>query len=142
MTVDNTIRAAYDHIRRLGRSRPDRPGHDRPANDPPAARQETRLAALTARQRRRAAGMPGAWSRFLLAHARWILAVTLVSVGGAAALAHSQTPLYTSQAQVFVGFPATETGGTLQAPDMATEKGIVASARAQPGGPRPACPVG
>jgi capsular exopolysaccharide synthesis family protein len=62
----------------------------------------------------------------VVAHARWIVLVTFAAVGSAALLAHSQTPTYTSQAVVYVKFSAAE-GGTLQAPDMATEKGIVSS---------------
>jgi succinoglycan biosynthesis transport protein ExoP len=91
-----------------------------------AYRQGTRLAALTARQLRRAPGVPGSWTRFLIAHARWIAAVTLVVVAGAGALAHSQTPQYRSEADVVVEPPAA-LATTLQAPDMATEKGIVSS---------------
>jgi capsular exopolysaccharide synthesis family protein len=70
--------------------------------------------------------VPGSWARFVIAHARWILLVTCAAVGGAALLAHSQTPRYTSETEVYVGFSAAE-GGTLQAPDMATEKGVVSS---------------
>jgi capsular exopolysaccharide synthesis family protein len=81
---------------------------------------------LTARQLRRAPGVPGSWSRFVVAHARWIVLVTFAVVGGAGLLVHSQTPAYTSESVVYVGFSAAE-GGTLQAPDMATEKGIVSS---------------
>ncbi len=84
------------------------------------------LAGLTARQLRRAPGVPGSWSRFVVAHARWIVLVTFAVVGGAGLLVHSQTPTYTSGSVVYVGFSAAE-GGTLQAPDMATEKGIVSS---------------
>jgi succinoglycan biosynthesis transport protein ExoP len=84
------------------------------------------LAGLTARQLRRAPGVPGSWSRFVVAHARWIVLVTFAVVGGAGLLVHSQTPTYTSESVVYVGFSAVE-GGTLQAPDMATEKGIVSS---------------
>jgi len=84
------------------------------------------LAGLTARQLRRAPGVPGSWSRFVVAHARWIVLVTFAVVGGAGLLVHSQTPSYTSESVVYVGFSAVE-GGTLQAPDMATEKGIVSS---------------
>jgi succinoglycan biosynthesis transport protein ExoP len=84
------------------------------------------LAGLTVRQLRRAPGVPGSWSRFVAAHARWIVAVTIAVVGGALLLAHSQTPTYISKADVYVRFSAAE-GGTLQAPDMATEKAIVSS---------------
>lgn len=92
----------------------------------PSRRQGTRLAALTARQFRRAPDVPGSWARFVVAHARWIALVTLVVAGGAGALAHAQTPQYKSEADVVVEPPAAQ-GTTLQAPDMATEKGIVAS---------------
>lgn len=109
MTSDNTIHETADRIRS------------------PAGRQQARLARLTARQFRRAPGVPGAWSRFLLAHAVWILVVTLAVAGGAAAFAHSQTTTYTSKSEVYVGFSAAEASGTLQAPDMATEKGVASS---------------
>ena len=92
----------------------------------PSGRSGRRLAGVTARQFRRAPGVPGSWSRFLIAHARWILAITFIAVAGAALLARSQTPLYTSAAEVSVFFTAAE-GGALQAPDMATEKGIASS---------------
>lgn len=113
MTSDNTIRAAR--------------GRKRSPEPEAAARREARLAKMTARQFRRAPGVPGSWSRFLLAHIRWVLVVTLAVAGGAAALAHAQTPTYTSQAEVYVGFSAAEGSGTLQAPDMATEKGVASS---------------
>ena len=103
MTSDNTIYGANNNTR------------------------ETRLAKLTARQLRRAPGAPGSWSRFLRAHARWILVITLAACAGAAVLAHSQKPAYISHAEVYVGFSAAEAAGTLQAPDMATEKGVVSS---------------
>jgi polysaccharide biosynthesis transport protein len=92
----------------------------------PSGRSGRRLAGLTARQFRRAPGVPGSWSRFVIAHARWILVITFIAMAGAALLARSQTPLYTSEAVVYVGFTAAE-GGSLQAPDMATEKGIAES---------------
>lgn len=92
----------------------------------PATDRATQVARLTARQARSGSGAPGSWSRFLAAHARWIVVFTLAVVGGAATLAHAQTALYTSEAVVEVGFPAAE-AGALQAPDMATEKSIVSS---------------
>ena len=91
-----------------------------------SGRSGRRLAGVSAGQFRRAPGVPGSWSRFVMAHARWILAITFIAVAGAAFLAHSQTPLYTSEAEVSVYFTAAE-GGALQAPDMATEKGIASS---------------
>ena len=97
-----------------------------PAGLAAPGRSGRQVAGLTARQLRRAPGVPGSWGRFVIAHARWILVVTFAAVGGAAMLAHSQTPMYTSESVVYVGFSAAE-GGTLQPPDMATEKGIVSS---------------
>lgn len=123
MTSDSNIRQTP------GRRRPPAwpalgPGGPKPQA---AARRQAQLARLTARQFRRAPGVPGSWSRFLVAHVRWILVVTLAAVAGAAALAHSQTPTYSSQSQVYVGFSAAAGTGTLQAPDMATEKGVASS---------------
>lgn len=91
-----------------------------------SGRSGRRLAGVNAGQFRRAPGVPGSWSRFVVAHARWILTITFIAVAGAALLARSQTPLYTSEAEVSVYFTAAE-GGALQAPDMATEKGIASS---------------
>ena len=95
------------------------------AHDPAVGR-GTQLAGLTARQFRRAPGAPGGWNRFLLAHLRWILIITVVVVGAAAAYAHSQTPLYKSQADVDVWF-ASPDPTAVQGPNMVTEKGIVSS---------------
>ena len=85
-----------------------------------------RLARLTARQLRHGPGAPGSWSRFLVAHAFWILIVTFAAVAAAAALAHSQQPVYKSQALVSVQPPpvAASSGNP---PNMATEEGIVTS---------------
>jgi len=55
-----------------------------------------------------------------------ILSVTLVTVGGAALLAWSQTPVYQSAADVVVE-PATTTASSQQALDMGTEKGLASS---------------
>src|SRR5207302_4069398 len=64
--------------------------------------------------------------RFLMAHLRWILVITLLVVGGAAVLAHSQTPQYKAQADVNVYF-TTADPSALQGPNMVTEKEIVSS---------------
>src|SRR5262245_45301151 len=87
----------------------------------------TQLAGFGARAARRAPGAPGGWSRFLVARLWWILLVTLMVVGGAAVYARSQTPMYSSQAVISVWFSAAEAAGAAQAPDMATEKGVVSS---------------
>jgi capsular exopolysaccharide synthesis family protein len=92
----------------------------------PTAARGTELAGLTAAQARREPTAPGAWPRFLLKHACWILLITLAAVVGARFLLHSQTRIYKSQASVVVQPPGTP-GGAIQAPDMATEKGIVSS---------------
>jgi capsular exopolysaccharide synthesis family protein len=92
----------------------------------PAVRRGTQLAGLTARQLRRGPGAPGGWSRFLLAHLRWILITTLLVVAAAGALVHAQTPLYKSQGAVDVWF-ASPDATALQPPNMTTEKGIVSS---------------
>src|SRR5258708_14429940 len=107
-------------------SQPDgKPGLPAAARDP-AVKRGTQLAGLTARQLRRVPGAPGGWSRFLLAHLRWILITTLVVVGAAAAYAHHRTPEYASQANVDVWF-ASANPSALQGPNMVTEKGIVSS---------------
>jgi tyrosine-protein kinase len=92
----------------------------------PAEKRGTQLAGLTARQLRRGPGAPGGWSRFLLAHLRWILITTLVVLAAAGALVHAQTPQYKSQAAVDVWF-ASPDATTVQPPNMTTEKGIVSS---------------
>jgi polysaccharide biosynthesis transport protein len=86
----------------------------------------TQLAGLTARQARREPESPGTWPRFLLKHAVWILVITIAALAGARVLLHSQTRMYKSQASVVVQ-PAITQNSSLQAPDMATEKGIVSS---------------
>jgi capsular exopolysaccharide synthesis family protein len=88
--------------------------------------QGTQLAALTAREFGRASDAPGTWNRFLLAHLRWILVITVLVVGAAAAYAHSQTPQYKSHATVDVYFSSPDPAA-LQGPNMVTEKEIVAS---------------
>jgi polysaccharide biosynthesis transport protein len=88
--------------------------------------QAAQLARLTTREVRKAPGVPAQWTRFLAAHARWILAVTLVAVAAAAALTLTQTPLYTSQAVVVVE-PAAAAADNGVGPNMATEEGVVTS---------------
>jgi capsular exopolysaccharide synthesis family protein len=61
-----------------------------------------------------------------MAHLRWILIVTLLVVGAAAAYTHHQTPLYKSQADVDVWFASADPTA-LQGPNMVTEKGIASS---------------
>jgi len=84
------------------------------------------LAGLVTRQLGRGSGSGGSWSRFLVAHVRWIAAVTLVVVAGAALFAASQTRLYRSQAAVEV-LPAAGAGGGVQQADLSTEEGVVTS---------------
>jgi polysaccharide biosynthesis transport protein len=98
---------------------------------PPQCRQRgadqgLRLAKLTAREYRHAPGGQAPWRRFLVARALWILAVTLVTLGGAAWLVTSQTPLYRSQAVVNVEPPAASASSG-NPPNMATEEGVVSS---------------
>lgn len=95
------------------------------ARDPGIGR-GTQLAGLTTREFSRYPDAPGAWNRFLLAHLRWILVITVVVVGAAAAYAHAQTPQYKSHATVDVYFASPEPAA-LQGPNMVTEKEIVAS---------------
>lgn len=93
----------------------------------PAVERGTRLATMSTRQLSGGPGAPGGWSRFLLAHLRWILVITLVCVGMAVWYVRHQTPLYQAQAAVNVWF-ATPSPAALQGPNMVTEKGIVSSA--------------
>lgn len=86
----------------------------------------TQLAGMTTRQYCRTPDAPGGWNRFLLAHLRWILIITVAVVGAAAAYAHHQTPTYKSQTQVNVWFSSPDPAA-LQGPNMVTEKGIVMS---------------
>ena len=92
----------------------------------PAVGRGTQLAGLTARELSRAPDAPGAWNRFLLAHLRWILVITVAVVAMAAVYAHSQTPQYKSQASVNVYFTSPDPAA-LAGPNMVTEKEIVAS---------------
>ena len=93
----------------------------------PTEDRRTQLADLTAKQARRDPDAPGAWPRFLLKHACWILVVTIVALASAHMLLRSQTRMYKSQATVVVQPPSGAQASTQQAPDMATEKGIVSS---------------
>ncbi len=92
----------------------------------PVVERGTQLAGVAARQFRVGPGTPGGWSRFLLAHLRWILIVTLLVVSAAAAYAHHQTPQYKSEADVNVYFTSADPIA-LQGPNMVTEKGIASS---------------
>lgn len=92
-----------------------------------AVERGTQLAAINARQFGHGPGTPGAWSRFLLAHLRWILIVTLVVVAGAVAYVRHQPPQYKAQAAVNVWF-SSAVPTALQGPNMVTEKGIASSA--------------
>jgi polysaccharide biosynthesis transport protein len=96
------------------------------ASRDPAVERGTQLAGVAARQFRGGPGTPGGWSRFLMAHLRWILITTLLVVGAAAAYTHHQTPLYKSQADVDVWFASADPTA-LQGPNMVTEKGIASS---------------
>jgi polysaccharide biosynthesis transport protein len=84
------------------------------------------LTRLTARQLRDAPGGPASGPRFLVAHAFLILAVAIVTIGGAGVLVHSQTPLYKSQAVVSVE-PAAVAASSGNPPNMATEEGVATS---------------
>jgi polysaccharide biosynthesis transport protein len=86
----------------------------------------TQLARLMEREVGHGPGTPGSWSRFLVAHARWIVGVTLVVVIAAALFAFAQTKLYASTANAVVEPPAVAGGGAA-APDMATEESVVGS---------------
>ena len=135
MAPDNTIRDANGHAGRLQWLRPARqprqPSPNRQPKRPSLKRhagydEGTRLARLTARQLRRAPGAPASWSRFLVAHAFWILTVTLAAVGAAGVLVHSQASVYKSQAVASVQ-PSAAAASSGNPPNMATEEGIVTS---------------
>lgn len=64
--------------------------------------QSTQLARLMAREVGHGPGTPGSWSRLLVAHARWIVGVTLAVLAVAAVFAVTQTRLYASVADVVV----------------------------------------
>lgn len=88
----------------------------------------TQLARLREREVGHGPGAPGSWSRLLVAHARWILGVTLVVVATAAVFAATQPRLYAASADVVVQpAPAAGGSGATQQPDMATEETVVAS---------------
>lgn len=89
--------------------------------------QGTKLARLTTRQFGHGPGTPGSWPRFLVAHARWILAVTLAAVMATAAFAFTQTSLYRSEADVVVNPVPGVGGAAAQQPDMSTEASVVSS---------------
>jgi polysaccharide biosynthesis transport protein len=88
--------------------------------------QGRQLTRLTAQQLRDAPGAPASAPRFLVAHAFLILAVAIVTIGGAGVLVHSQTPLYKSQAVVSVE-PAAVAASSGNPPNMATEEGVATS---------------
>jgi polysaccharide biosynthesis transport protein len=106
-------------------ARPGKLEHFTTAHEP-AVDRGTQLADVASQQVRRGPGSPGGWNRFLLAHLRWILLITLVVVGAAGAWAHHQTPMYTSTADVNVWF-ASPDPTAVQGPNMVTEKTIVSS---------------
>jgi len=126
MTPDNMIREKDGQAGRLGRLRPAWPPR-RPSFNRHAGRDRGgRLARFTARHLDREPGASVRQPRFLVAHALWILAVTLVAVGAAAAVAGSQTPVYRSQADVVVN-PAAASASSGNPPNMATEEDLVQS---------------
>jgi polysaccharide biosynthesis transport protein len=84
------------------------------------------LTRLTAQQIRDEPGAPASGPRFLVAHALLILAVAIVTVGGAGLLVYSQTPLYKSQAVVSLE-PAAVAASSGNPPNMATEEGVATS---------------
>jgi len=88
--------------------------------------QGRQLTRLTAQQLRDAPGAPATGPRFLAAHAFLILAVVIVTIGGAGLLVHSQTLLYKSQAVVSVE-PAAVAASSGNPPNMATEEGVATS---------------
>lgn len=113
MTLDNTV---YDGD-----------GRWQHAASPNGNGQGVKLARLMTRQFGHGPGTPGSWSRFLVAHVRWILTVTLAVLVATAAFAFTQTPQYRSEADVVVD-PAPGVGGAAaQQPDMSTEASVVVS---------------
>lgn len=89
--------------------------------------QGVKLARLMTRQFGHGPGTPGSWSRFLVVHARWILAVTLAVLVATAAFAFTQTPQYRSEADVVVDPVPGVGGAAAQQPDMSTEASVVGS---------------
>jgi len=87
----------------------------------------TQLARLMEREVGHGPGSPGSWSRLLVAHARWILGVTLAVVAAAALFASTQTRLYSATADVLVEPSAAAGGGAAQQPVLATEESVVSS---------------
>jgi tyrosine-protein kinase len=87
----------------------------------------TQLARLMEREVGHGPGTPGSWSRLLVAHARWILGVTLAVVVAAALFAFTQTRLYAATADVLVEPSAAAGGGAAQQPVLATEESVVSS---------------
>ncbi len=82
--------------------------------------QGTQLARLVSQQVGRGPGTPGSWSRLLVAHARWIVGVTLAVLAAAALFAATQPRLYASAADVVVEPAPAAGGGAAQQPDMTT----------------------
>lgn len=87
----------------------------------------TKLARLRSRQLGHDPGTPGSWPLLLMAHARWILGVTLAAVAVAAVFTSTQTPLYASEADVVVQPAPAVAGISAQQPDMSTETGVATS---------------
>jgi tyrosine-protein kinase len=87
---------------------------------------DTTSTGVGAGQARRGPAASGGRSRFLLKYSWWIVLITIVALAGAKLILHSQTRVYKSQATVVVQPPGTQASAN-QAPDMATEKGVVAS---------------
>jgi len=127
MTLDKTVHNSNGHGAESA-GQPSRRRHR-------GADQGTRLARLTAREFGRAPGGQASWRRFLAARALWILAVTALTIGGAAWLVFSQTPLYRSQAVVNVEPPAASASSG-NPPNMATEEGVVSSSAVLAGASR------
>ena len=75
--------------------------------------------------RERASG--GRTHGFIRARLRWIVFVTLLSIGVAAVLSWSQNPMYSASAQVLVQPRVFTVGTAPQAPDMGTEKAVATS---------------
>lgn len=96
------------------------------ASRDPTVDRGTQLAGMTTRQYGNGPDAPGGWNRFLLAHLRWILIITVAVVGAAAAYAHHQTRMYKAQTEVNVWFSSPDPAA-LAGPNMVTEKGIVTS---------------
>jgi capsular exopolysaccharide synthesis family protein len=116
--MDKAIGTDNGHRGPPGRLRPaGPPGHFTGTNRP-APGHGTQLAEEQA--------SASSWPRFLLRYAIWILLVTAAALAGAHLLLHAQTRIYRAQASVEVQPPPTQVG-SLQAPNMATEKGIVSS---------------